>query len=43
MAIATTDIMEHFTQGILGAKNFDDIPKWEVENHDLTRTFFQTD
>ena len=40
MAIATADIMEHFTQGILGAKNFDDIPKWEVENHDLTRTFF---
>ena len=40
MAIAAADIMEHFTQGILGAKNFDDIPKWEVENHDLTRTFF---
>ena len=41
MAVKSVEILEQLTQGILGAKNFDsNIPKWEVENYDLPRTFF---
>lgn len=41
MAVKSIDILEQLTQVILGAINFDvNIAKWEVENGNLTRTYF---
>ena len=34
------EILKRLTEGILGAKNFSNIPKWEVEGGPIPRTFF---
>lgn len=33
-------ILKRLTEGLLGAKNFSNIPKWEVEGGPIPRTFF---
>lgn len=38
--LRANEILKKLTEGILGAKTFADIPKWEVEGGPVPRTFF---
>lgn len=38
--LRASEILKKLTEGILGAKTFADIPKWEVEGGPVPRTFF---
>lgn len=38
--LRASEILKKLTEGILGAKTFADIPKWEVEDGIIPRTFF---
>lgn len=38
--LRASEILKKLTEGILGAKTFSDIPKWEVEDGIIPRTFF---
>lgn len=38
--LKTSEILKKLTEGILGAKTFADIPKWEVDGGPIPRTFF---
>jgi len=40
MQVKTSDLMRFLLKDVLGAINFDNIPKWEVEDEVIPKTFF---